>query len=292
MKLSVTQENLNQGLSTVSHIASKSTSLPILNNILIKTEKGLIKLLSTNLEIGVSCIIRGKVDGDGSFTAQSRLMADYVALLPKKKVDLEVVTEKGKEGVLNIKCENYQTKIKGTSANDFPLLPEIERKDPYTVSASDLRQAFAQTIFAVAATETRPEISGILMTIAGDKMTLAATDSYRLAEKSIKVKSKGAKEQNVIVPARTLQELLRILSSFKDPSAIENIEEVKIYITDNQILFVVDNIELISRLVEGQYPDYKQIIPTEHKTKASVDKQELVKATKQQACLLAQEFMM
>lgn len=280
MKLSCTQENLNQGLSIVSHIASKSTSLPILNNILIKTEGGVIKLMSTNLEIGVSCVIRGKVEIEGSFTAQSRLLADYVNLLPKKKVDLEVLQEEGKEGTLNIKCENYSTKIKGTSANDFPLIPEIERKDPYTCQAADLRQAISQTIFAVAVSETRPEISGVLLAIKGDNLTFAATDSYRLAEKTIKVKSQSGKSQNVIVPARTLQEILRILTSFKDPAAIENIEKVEIYLTENQILFVIDNVELISRLVEGQYPDYKQIIPTNYKTKASLDRQELIKATK------------
>jgi len=281
MKLTATQENLNQGLSVVSHVAAKSTSLPILNNILIKAEGGSIKLLSTNLEIGVTCVIRGKVEKDGSFTVQSRLIADYVNLLPKKKVDLEVESEEGKEGkegTLKIKCDNYSTKIKGTSANDFPLIPEIEKKNPVLANANQLRQAIGQTIFAVAASETRPEISGVLLSISGDKLTLAATDIYRLAEKTITVK--GGKEAKVIVPARTLQEVLRILSSFKDPSAIDNIEEVKIYLTENQILFVVDNIELISRLVEGQYPDYQQIIPTESKTRATVDQQELVKATK------------
>ncbi|MBU1164589.1 DNA polymerase III subunit beta [Patescibacteria group bacterium] len=278
MKLSATQENLNQGLLVVSHVAAKSTSLPILNNILIKAEGGSIKLLSTNLEIGVTCVIRGKVEKDGSFTVQSRLLADYVNLLPKKNVNLEVLEEEDKEGTLNIKCENYSTKIKGASSNDFPLIPEIDKKNPVTVSASELRQAISQTIFAVAASETRPEISGVLLSVAGDQLTLAATDSYRLAEKTIKIK--GGKETKVIVPARTMQEILRILSSFKDPSAIENIENVKLYITENQILFVVDNIELISRLVEGQYPDYRQIIPEQNKTKASLDKQELVKATK------------
>jgi len=280
MKISATQENLNQGLSIVSHVAAKSTSLPILNNILLKVEGGVIKLMSTNLEIGVSCVIRGKVEKEGAFTVQSRLLADYVNLLPQKKVDLEVLDGEGKEGTLNIKCDNYSTKIKGISANDFPLIPEIDKNNAYICSTSSLKQAMAQTVFATAVSETRPEISGVLLSVEGNKLVMAATDSYRLAEKEIEINNKSDKSQKAIVPARAMQEVLRILGSFKDPAAIENIDKVKIYLTENQILFAIDNIELISRLVEGQYPDYKQIIPTSNKTKATLDKQELIKATK------------
>jgi len=283
MKISCTQENLNQGLFIVSHIASKNMALPILNNILIQVDKNTIKFSATNLEIGVSCIIRGKVEEDGEFTVQSRLIADYAALLPKEKIDLSVAESKkeGEDQVLAISCKNHNTKIKGQPAADFPLIPQIDRKNLYVMNCQELRRAISQVIFAVSGSETRPEINGVFFKFEGDNLVLAATDSYRLAEKSVKLgkKSKGT-NQSVIVPARTLQELQRILGSFKDPAAISEIEDVEIYLGENQILFVLGDIELISRLVEGQYPDYRQIIPKESNTKIVLNIAELINAAK------------
>jgi len=283
MKISCTQENLNQGLFVVSHLAAKSASLPILNNILFQVDKNTIKLSATNLEIGVSCVVRGKVEEPGDFTVQSRLLADYMSLLPKERVDLVSPNQvgEGQDQILEVKCKNYATKIKGQPAVDFPVIPQIEKKQAYVLKPEDFRQAVSQVIFAVSANETRPEINGISFNFKGDKLILATTDSYRLAEKTITLGGKPELgDKRVIVPTRTMQELLRILSSFKDPAAISNIEEVKIYISENQILFTLDSIELISRLVEGQYPDYQQIIPSESKTKVVLDVMELTKATK------------
>ncbi len=283
MKISCTQENLNQGLFVVSHVASKNTALPILNNVLIKAGDNEIKLSATNLEIGVTCLIRGKVEQEGDFTVQSRLLADYVALLPKDRVDLEVVSDNKNEpgDVLSISCKNHATKIKGQPAADFPLIPQLERKNLYVVDCQKLRQAISQVILAVSISETRPEINGVLFNFSGEELILAATDSYRLAEKTIALdkKSKGV-GQKVIVPTRTLQELQRILGSFKDPAAIQEIESIKIYLSDNQILFVLDSIELISRLVEGQYPDYRQIIPQQSNTKITLSVPEFINAIK------------
>lgn len=281
MKISCTQENLNQGLFVVSHIASKNTALPILNNVLIQAKDSTIKLSSTNLEIGVNCIIRGKVEQDGEFTVQSRLLADYVGLLPKQQVDLSVISGDKEEQnqVLGVSCKNNATKIKGQPATDFPLIPQIDKVKPYTLSCQGLRQAVSQVVFAVSINETRPEINGILFNFTDGRLILAATDSYRLAEKSVDLKSSGEAQQ-VIVPTRTLQELQRILGSFKDPASISEIEEIQIYVADNQILFTIGDIELISRLVEGQYPDYKQIIPQQSNTKATLNVAEFINATK------------
>lgn len=278
MKISCTQENLNQGLFVVSHIASKNTALPILNNILIQAKENTIKLSATNLEIGVSCVVRGKTEADGDFTVQSKLLADYVALLPKERVDLST---QPKNQVLEVICKNHSTKIKGQLSTDFPLIPEIEKNKAAVLDYNDFRQALNQVVFAVSVSESRPEINGVLFNFVKDKLTLAATDSYRLAEKSINlISGSQISDQSVIVPARTLQELQRILGSFKDPAAISNIEEVKIYLAENQILFVLGEVELISRLVEGQYPDYQQIIPQQSNTKASLSVSEFINATK------------
>lgn len=283
MKISCTQENLNQGLFVVSHIASKNTALPILNNVLIKAQENTIKLSATNLEIGVNCVVRGKVEEEGDFTVQSRLLADYVNLLPKERVDITVPKEskEGQDQVLRINCKNHTTKIKGHPAVDFPLIPQIDKKSLYALNYQDFYQAVNQVIFAVSTSETRPEINGVLFNFTDGKLILAATDSYRLAEKSIDLAKKSTSvPQKVIVPTRTLQELQRILGSFKDPAAISEIEEVEIYLAENQILFVLGNIELISRLVEGQYPDYRQIIPQQSNTKIVLNVSEFINATK------------
>ena len=283
MKISCTQENLNQGLFVVSHLATKSTTLPILNNILFQVSEKTIKLSATNLEIGVSCLVRGKVEEEGEFTVQSRLLADYVGLLPKDRVDLTAPneTKEGQDQILAVKCKNHATKIKGQAAADFPLIPQIGKNNPYILNYQNFRQAMSQVIFSVSISETRPEINGVFFNFSAGRLTLAATDSYRLAEKSMVLEKKSTdNEKRIIVPVKTLQELLRILGGLKDPAAISDVENVEVYLSENQILFVVGNIELISRLVEGQYPDYQQIIPQQGKTKAVAEVSELTKATK------------
>ena len=283
MKISCTQENLNQGLFVVSHLATKSTALPILNNILFQVKDNIIKLSATNLEIGISCEIRGKVEQEGEFTVQSRLLADYISLLPKDRVDLLAPSDvkDGQDQILEVKCKNHATKIKGQPAVDFPLIPQIEQVNPYLVDSENFRQAINQVIFAVSNSETRPEINGVSFNFGGGKLVIAATDSYRLAEKSLELDSKSqSMEKNIIVPVKTLQELQRILGGLKDPVAISDTENIKIYLSENQILFVLGNVELISRLVEGQYPDYRQIIPQQTKTKVILEVAEFVKATK------------
>lgn len=272
MKITCTQENLNQGLNITGHLVNKSVNLPILNNLLIEAKEGQIKLLSTNLEIGISTLIRGKIEQQGVFTVDSKLLADYVSLLPKDNVEMELV----KDDFLNVKCKNNNTRIKGIPADDFPVIPEIEKKDPFVVSIKELKMAISQVLFAVSNNDTRPEISGVLMAFGDNKLILVGTDSYRLAEKKISA-SGSSKQMQVIVPLKTLQELLRILSAMKEDSELENLD---IYISDNQILFVIDGIEMISRLVEGNYPDYKQIIPTDAKTKTEVNTNEFVKIIK------------
>jgi len=279
MNFSCTQENLNQGLQTVSHIAVKNTTLPILNNVLIEVKEKEIKLSTTNLEIGINCLIRGRVDKDGSYTIPAKLFSDYVNLLPNKKVDINL-----KEDHLNVSCENYKTKLNGQSASEFPLIPKIEREEPFVCTANEFKKALQQVIFACTTSETRPEISGVFLNFSGENLTLAATDSYRLAEKKIKINNKAKKETRVIVPARALQELIRILSGYQALGEITQEEgdgeNLKVYINENQILFSYENIELVSRLIEGQYPDYKQIIPQSNKTEAVISVAELVKAVK------------
>ncbi|MDA3839946.1 MAG: DNA polymerase III subunit beta [Patescibacteria group bacterium] len=274
MKFTILQENLKEALYIVGHIAGKNINLPILNNILIKSDQGNINFTSTDLEIGIINKKRGKVDVAGEFTVDSKILFDYISLLPNKKVELEVV---GNEIIIN--CENYNTKIKGTSSEEFPLIPEIENSETYLVKVKNLKKSLSQVVFATSNSETRMELTGVLFEIFGNELLLVATDSYRLAEKKVILEEKGKKDIKVIVPAKTIQELTRILSNFKDGSALEE-ENVEIKISENQIKFLISGTELISRLIEGQYPDYKQIIPTKSNTKANISRQELTRVAK------------
>ncbi|MFH1030545.1 MAG: DNA polymerase III subunit beta [bacterium] len=280
MLLSCLQENLSHGLNIVSHISDKNTSLPILNNILIKTENKNIKLISTNLEIGINCSIRGKVEEDGEITIPGRILADYISLLPNEKVDITL-----KNDDVQITCDTYATKIKGMPSSDFPLLPSIKKEESAfcEVAINDLKEAIGQVVFAIATNEARPEISGIYVSAKENILTLAATDSYRLAEKKVKILARKNVENNIntIIPYKTLNELGRILSAIgRDDEMSKEQETISIYLTDNQILFSCKNIELISRTIDAKYPDYKQIIPSEFKTTAVIDVKPLANAVK------------
>lgn len=275
MKITCIQENLNFGLQTTGHLVNKNVNLPILNNVLLEAKEGLLKLSSTNLEIGISNSVRCKVDQEGSFTVDARLLSDYVNLLSKDQIKIELK----EDDFLQVSCGNSKTKIKGMVSDDFPVIPKIDKEKPYSVKTADFKNALSQVIFAVSTSETRPEISGVLMCFnkQKNKLVIVGTDSYRLTEKTLNL-DKNQEEKDVIVPIKTLQELLRILNNLKEYS--NQIEEINIYLSENQILFTCDNIELISRLIEGQYPDYKQIIPKDFKTKITVSAIELAKIIK------------
>ncbi len=269
MKISCTQENLYRGLQVTSHIAGKESGLPILTNVLLKAEGGLITLCSTNLEIGIQCRVRGKAEHDGSVALDARITSEYVSLLPKDRIDIEVSAE----SVASVQCGTFSTKMKGVVADDFPIIPTIEKKEQTVVKIADIKRAIQNVLFAVKYDESRPELSGVYMAIQeANTLVLAGTDAYRLAELTVPVTKNFAGTKEVIVPLRTLQELARILPDVS--------ETVEIYIHDNQILFCTDEIDLISKTIAGQYPDYKQIIPQNHNTKAVIDIQELTKAVK------------
>ena len=275
MKIFSLQENLKQGLFIVGHIAGKNINLPILNNIMIKTEDGNIKMLATNLEIGIVTMVRGKIEKEGAYTVDAKIISECINLLPNKKVGLEL-----KDGVLAVDSDNYKVKIRGQSAEEFPLIPEVDKKNYYSAPIEEFKKAVTQVMFAVSLSESRLELSGVMFNFNGAGLTLAATDSYRLAEKNIKIKTNNREEKKIIVPAKTLQELIRILSGLQASALAAEDQGIKFYLSENQILFTCGSTELVSRLIEGQYPDYQQIIPTTSKTKAISQRAELIRAVK------------
>lgn len=276
MKFISLQENLRRGLGITGHVTTKNINLPILNNILIKAEGGNIEFISTNLEIGITHQVRGKIETEGSLTVDSKIIGEYVNLLSsREKVKIEA-----KDNELSVECGNYKTKIKGESAKEFPLIPTIPRDKKYSCTSDELRRALNSVVFAVSNSENRIELTGVLFSFNKNTLSLAATDSYRLAERVVIIKSEDMEgEQKIIVPAKTVQELLRVLSNVEGGETGEG-QEVGIYLADNQILFTVDSVELISRLINGHYPDYKQIIPAKSQTDVLMERVELVRAVK------------
>lgn len=279
MKFSCTKENLSRGLSVVSHITTKNINLPILNNVLVKIENKTLKLITTNLEIAISCAVRGKVDEDGEFTVPAKLFADYIALLPNERIDCD-----GYENFLDIKCKMAETKINGMPAVDFPLIPKIQKDSRYRVYAPDLKKAVESVIFAASLNESRPEISGICVNFNPEgiegRVVFAATDSYRLAESKIQLHSdnQNNEKKSIIVPSRTFAEALRIISVARE--GLEGEDVVEIIISEGQAQFSYKGIEIGSRLIEGTYPDYKHIIPEKYATSIIVNKEDLGKAAK------------
>ncbi|MDD2646792.1 MAG: DNA polymerase III subunit beta [Patescibacteria group bacterium] len=270
MKLTVLQENLNKILSQLSRLTSTKATLPILNNVLIEAEKGVLKLSTTNLEIAISTQIRAKVEREAKITIPCQIFANFVNLLDKGPIDIELL----ESNEVSLKSKNSVTKIKGTVAEEFPIIPQVDHKNFFKVNALDLKQALDKVAFTVSPNETRAEISGVLFSFnpENDILTLVGTDSYRLAEKSFKVIESNIKESHsLIVPARTIQELSRI---------VEEKGVIEIYFAENQVLFIYEATEIISRIINGEYPDYRQIIPQTFATRALMEKEALLRAVK------------
>lgn len=268
MRFSCTQENLIHALNLVSRIASRAGNLPILSNIHIRAEADGIFLKTTNLEVGVTCRLRGKVEEIGEFTVPAKLFTDYITSLPKEKIDVIL-----KDQTLAVICGKHQTKIKGLPAADFPLIPGIEQGVERTVSLPALLEGLEQVLFAISATETRPEISGALLALEGNHLVLAGTDSYRLTEKTLLAEGKDNKDLRVIVPLRALQELSRICALAKEESG-----SAKVVISANQLAVTLPAVEFVSRLIEGQYPDYKAIVPARFGIYATISRAEFASA--------------
>lgn len=264
MKFTCTRENLVYTLDVVSSLASKHANLPILVNILLKAGESGVEVISTNLEIAIKASLRAKVEKPGSFTVPARTLADYVHLLTNEQVDIEL-----KDNELHLSCGNSSTKIKGSSAEEYPVIPEVEEDHAYTLNVEKFRRGLLKAVTAVAKNEIRPELSGVYFKFFGGRfngLTMAATDSYRLAETQVEIEQGEDKDVGVIVPARVAYEIGRLLQLGKSTNGEEN---VRLWVSENQIAVRYDNFEMTSRLIDGTYPDYVQIIPEKFKTKSA-----------------------
>lgn len=266
MKIICTQENLRTGLQQVSRIVSTSSTLPILNNVLLQTENGQLKISATNLEMGMNTLVRCKIEQEGAVCLSAKVLLDLVNNLPNENINIEVGDTE-----VAVSTERYQTKIKHLPIEDFPLIPAIEDGQVVVVGSKDLKSALDSVSFASSTSETQPEISGVLFNFDGGILTVTATDRYRLAEMGLPLQTQTT-ATSVIVPHRSVAELSRLLGSVDAP--------IDLHLSATQIAISLNDTYLVTRLIDGKYPEYAQIIPTQQGTVVTLEHTELLSALK------------
>lgn len=272
MKLVCLQENLRSALILAERIIGKNITLPILNNILLKTEKGFLKISSTNLELGLNIWVPAKVEKEGEVTVRAKLFVDYINNLPNSKVNIEA-----KDNKINIKCDSFKALFLGIETKEFPIIPAIKERSKFLeIKSSVLKEAVEQVINTVSFSDNRIDLTGVFFNVKKSIIKVVATDTVRLAEKTIKeiINNKLADEKTetkFILPHRSAQELLR---------NIENKEKVRIYLNEGQVFFETEDTTMVSRLIEGEYVDYEQIIPKSFKVKLHLNKKDFLDAIK------------
>lgn len=255
MKLSCSQTDLTLALSLVNRAVSPNNTLPVLNNILMRAEGKKLFLCATNLEIAISASFDADVQNEGTLTIPAKVLSSYVSLLEEGDVEMGVLNG----NTLVIQTAGSESKIKGISSEEFPLLPKLENPTVFTLPTQELKEAIEQVVFAASTNISRPVLTGLYWKIEGKTLKLVATDSYRLGEKTVALAEKTTEDASFIVPSKTAQELSKILESTKEKT-------FEVRIGKGQILFKVGGVELISRLIEGNFPDYERIIPKETKS--------------------------
>ncbi len=273
MKIICLQENLKKGLNIVQNIIGKNLTLPILNNILLTTEKKQLKLSTTDLEIAIINQVPCKIEKEGAITLPAKILVNFINTLPNKKIEISE-----KNNIAYLKCENYKSNIKGLTAKEFPIIPKIKNQPILEINSLKFKDALEQIINFISFSDIRPEITGILFNFSSNKKAkLVATDSFRLGEKSINLKEnkiKGSELESIIIPYKTAQELIRIISNQEEEGLI------KISIENNQILFDLNEIQMLSKLIEGSYPNYQQLISSQFETNILIERDDLIKAIK------------
>lgn len=272
MKLTVLQENLKRGLATVSHAVAGKSTLPVLANVLLATDGGRLKLAATNLEVGITHWVGAQVQEEGAITVPAKLLADVVGGLPNDRVTLSLDP---RTQTLEVKCARFTSNIKGIEAEEFPTIPTISDRDPaVSLPGQVLREAIDQVVFAAASDDTRPTLAGVLMRLRDNKLILAAADGFRLATRTVQLPEPQSQSLEVIVPARALGELSRIAGEAEG--------NIGLTLTPGggQVLFHSESTELVSRLIEGKFPDFERIIPSQFATRSVLDTAELAKAVK------------
>jgi len=272
MKVTVLQENLARGLGIVSKAVAPRSTLPVLSNILIASDEGRLRLSATNLEMGITCWIPARIEEEGSTTVPARTLSDLVSTLPGDQVNLKLDMEAQS---LNVRGGTSTNDIKCIDAQEFPPLPVPDLDGAMQINSGDFREMIHQVAFAASSDEARPVLMGVLIQVDGEKLTMAAADGFRLSVRNAVLSTPVSAPVSAIVPAQALKELARVATDAEEP----------IYMVlpkgRGQVIFRVKDVEVVSQLIDGTFPDYSQIIPRSYKSRTLVSTASLLKACKQ-----------
>ncbi len=274
MKVTCLQENLARGLALVGRAVATRSTLPQTTHVLIRTDQGRLRLSGTNLETAITAWIGAQVEEEGAITVPARLLTEFVNTLPPERLDLSL-GPKGKQ--LHLICGRYEATIAGGDPADFPPIPQVEEAASVRVDPQALRTAIAQVEFAAAADDTRPVLTGIHTLVEGDAITLAAADGFRLAVHHLPMDEEVGEKVEVVVPARAMRELYRLLADEEEP-VLMMVNQAR-----SQVLFRMRSVELVAQLIQGTFPNYSQLIPQDYKTRAVVNLKEFLQETRRAA---------
>ncbi|HOV06025.1 MAG TPA: DNA polymerase III subunit beta [Anaerolineaceae bacterium] len=272
MKVTVTQQHLAHGLSIVSRAVSPRSTLPVLSNVLLATDEGRLRLSATNLELGITCWIPAKIEEEGSITIPARTIVDLVGTFPPDNV---VLALDERTQTLNLVCNASVHDIKGIDAQDFPPMPVYDPEEGVELNLADFKDMIQQVAFAASADEARPVLQGVKMEVIDNQITLAATDGFRISVRKENLSTPVPQEISIIIPARAMNELARIFSD------VDKSVHMIVPPSRGQVIFHLKDAELVSQLIDGNFPDYRAIIPKSAKTKTIISTPAFLKACKQ-----------
>lgn len=272
MKVSVLQENLAHGISIVARAVSPRSTLPVLANVLIATDEGRLRLSATNLELGITCWIGAKIEEEGSTTVPARTFNDLVSTLPNDRVSMSLTV---RTQTLNVRCGASTTDIKCIDAQEFPPLPVPDLSNSLQINVADIKEMIQQVVFAASADEARPILTGVLVSVQGNQISMQAADGFRLSVRKAELSSEAARPIKAVIPARALSELARIATDG------EQVLNMVVPPGRGQVIFRMKDVELISQLIEGAYPDLDNVIPRAFQTRTVLATSTFLKACKQ-----------
>ena len=290
MKLSCLQENLARGLATVGRAVASRSTLPITQNVLLKTDQGMLMLSATNLEIAITTWIGAMIEEEGAITVPHRLLADLVNSLPNDRIDLDLAGPdvEGEDGttvagnVLHLACGRAVAHMNGADPADFPPVPQVGEGTATNIDPAVLRSGIGLVAFSAASDESRPVLTGVEVKLHESSLVMAAADGFRLAVYTGQLAQPVEQDLQVIVPARTLQEVQRLVSDQSAPVQVTLSPE------RGQVMFKLENVELVSQLLQGSFPNYEQLIPESYETRAVMELDDLKRAT-QSAAVFARD---
>ena len=265
------QEHLAKGLGIVGRAVATRSTLPVTANVLLATDGGRLKLAATNLEIALSCWVGAQVEEEGAITVPARLLTDFVNSLPNEKIEMTLAPRSRQ---LKLVCARNQATIGGIDADDFPPIPAVEDGGSLELDPQALHTAISQVVFAAATDDSRPVLTGVDIVMEGDQLTFAAADGFRLSVRHLQLAKPVPERVEVIIPARALSELNRLLPEETEPV------QMTFNAARTQALFKLKNIELVAQLIQGTFPNYSQLLPDAHTTRAVVDVSEFLRETR------------